>query len=109
MEEDRKPIYAVAVSLEIPADRQSALATELRSHLGGWISRHPGFIRATLNVSIDEHYVFVYILWDSKDAAVNFRTRPDSDRLWQVIHASGARQRYSHVYEVIEFARDPAP
>jgi heme-degrading monooxygenase HmoA len=105
MAKNEKAAYATAVWFQIRTDKCDAFVDQTRPHLEGWIRELPGFVEATLHAALDKQRVLVYIVWDNKESAINYRIGPDSDQLWQVIQSSGALQRDSHTYKVIEVIR----
>lgn len=109
MAKNEKTAYAIAVWFQIRTDKCDAFVDQVRPHLEGWIRELPGFVEATLQAGLDKQRVLVYMVWDTRESAINFRTGPDSEQLWQLIQSSGALQRDSHTYEIIEVIRRRGP
>ena len=109
MAKNAKAAYATAVWLQIRRDKCVAFVDHVRPHLEGWIRELPNFVEATLHAALDEKRVLIYIVWDTKESAINYRTGPDSEQLWQVIQSSGALLRDSHTYKIIEVIRRREP
>jgi len=105
MAKNAKAAYATAVWFQIRTDKCDAFVDHVRPHLEGWIRELPGFVEATLHAALDKQRVLINIVWDTKESAINYRTGPDNEQLWQIIQSSGAVQRDSHTYKIIEVIR----
>ena len=87
--------YVVLVQYDVTPDRQDMLTRGLQHEVERWVRHRDGFVTAQLRPGIDGQHVVAWLVWRTREDAVNYLESPEKGALWEVIKSAGTRERQS--------------